>query len=234
MAKLTDPATGHPPGRVAHTEVVVVRHGETVWNAERRMQGQQDSPLSARGRAQAQALGTRMRHEVFDHLYSSDLTRAHETAEAIAAVTGHEVKLDPRLRERAFGIFEGLTRDEMASRHPAEYEFFRSRDPDYTLPGGESARSFYTRSMACFLDLTERHRGCRIVIVAHGMLLDSLYRAAHDLDLISPRRVDIINASLNTFRRHSGRWHMLEWGDQAHLENVVVVDHQTGPHGTSG
>jgi len=206
----------------AHTEVVVVRHGETVWNSERRMQGQKNSALSDRGRAQARALGERMRSEPFDFLYSSDLVRAHETAQAIAAITGHEIRIDPRLRERGFGIFEGLTRAEMESRYPAQYERFRLRDPDYTIPGGESPRAFYERSMACFLDLTKRHHGRRIVVVAHGLLLDSLYRAAHDLDLMAPRGLDLINASLNTFRHHEGRWHMLAWGDRAHLENITV------------
>jgi len=213
-------ATGSPPS--AHTEFVVIRHGETVWNSERRMQGQRDSALSERGRAQARALGARMRAERFDFLYSSDLVRAHETALAIAAVTGHEVRIDPRLRERAFGIFEGLTRAEMESLHPAEYERFRLRDPDYIVPGGESPRAFYQRSMACFLDLSERHRGCRIVIVAHGLLLDSLYRAAHDLDLTAPRGLDLFNAGLNTFRHREGRWQMLAWGDRAHLANITV------------
>ena len=206
----------------AHTELVVIRHGETVWNSERRMQGQTNSVLSARGRAQALALGQRMRSERFDFLYSSDLSRAHETAQAIGAVTGHEVRLDRRLRERGFGIFEGLTRAEMETRYPAEFERFRLRDPDYTIPGGESPRAFYERSMTCFLDLIERHRGRRMVIVAHGLLLDSLYRAAHDLDLLAPRSLDLVNAGLNTFRHHDGRWQMLVWGDRAHLDNITA------------
>lgn len=209
------------PARV-HTEIVVVRHGETVWNSERRMQGQKNSALSARGLAQARALGARMLAEHFDHLYSSDLDRAYQTAQAIATVTGHEIKVDPRLRERGFGIFEGLNREEMQQRYPAEYARFRDRDPDYIVPGGESPRQFYERSMACFADISARHAGSRIVIVAHGLLLDSLYRAAHDLDLLAPRGLDLINASLNTFRHGGGRWQMLAWGDSAHLENVTV------------
>jgi len=211
-----------PEDAGAHTDVIVVRHGETLWNSERRMQGQKNSPLSERGRAQARALGERMRGERFEHLYSSDLVRAHDTALAIAAATGHEVRIDPRLRERAFGIFEGLTRSEMALRYPAEFERFRMRDPDYAVPGGESPRAFYERSIACLADLGARHRGCRMVVVAHGLVLDSLYRAAHDLDLVAPRGCDLVNASLNTFRHVDGRWHMLAWADCSHLESITV------------
>lgn len=203
-------------------ELIVVRHGETIWNADRRMQGQQDSPLSERGRAQARALGVRFMTEPFDHLYSSDLARAYQTAAAIAERTGHEIKVDTRLRERAFGIFEGLTAAEMASRHPEEYARFRARDPDYALPGGECTREFFARSMACFNDIGRRHAGERIVVVAHGMLLDALYRAARGLDLIAARDVDLINASLNVFRYDLARWEVVHWGDCTHLDEVTM------------
>jgi len=205
-----------------HTELIVVRHGETIWNADRRMQGQQDSPLSERGRAQALALGVRFMNDPFDHLYSSDLARAYQTAAAIADRTGHEIKVDTRLRERAFGIFEGLTAAEMAARHPEEYARFRARDPDYALPGGECTREFFARSMACFNDIGGRHTGERVVVVAHGMLLDALYRAARGLDLISARDVDLINASLNVFRFESDRWEVHHWGDCSHLDEITM------------
>lgn len=213
-------------GRLGHTEMIVVRHGETVWNADRRMQGQQDSPLSERGRAQARALGVRFMTEPFDHLYSSDLARAYHTAAAIAERTGHEIKVDPRLRERAFGIFEGLTAAEMAARHPDEYARFRARDPDYALPGGECTREFFARSMACFNELALRHPGERVVVVAHGMLLDALYRAARGLDLICARDVDLINGSLNVFRFDRARWEVLHWGDCAHLDEITMFQNR--------
>lgn len=204
------------------TELIVVRHGETAWNAEQRMQGHTDSQLSARGRAQARALGERMRAEPFDALYSSDLARAHDTARAVAATTGHTVRLDHRLRERAFGIFEGLTRAEMQARYPEEHARFRGGDPDYAVPGGESARAFYQRSMGCFVDLAIRHAGARIMVVAHGLLLVSLYRAAHGLELMAPRRLDLVNAGLNTFHYADGVWRLITWADGGHLVNITV------------
>ena len=205
------------------TEVVLVRHGETVWNSERRMQGQQNSALSALGRAQARALAERLAAEPFDYLYSSDLDRAVETARAIAAVTGHELRIEPRLRERCFGIFEGLTRDEMKERHPEEYARFRERNPDYCMPGGESARTFHERCMSVLHDIVAKHSGRRIVVVAHGLLLVALYRAAHALELTEPRtQLELINASLNVFGFADQRWRMLAWADQAHLQGITV------------
>lgn len=215
------------PGRAADgcvvaTELIVIRHGQTVWNSERRMQGHTDTALSPLGRAQAQALAARMQDMRFDHLYSSDLSRAHDTARAIAALTGHAIRIDRRLRERGFGIFEGLNREEMEARYPAEYERFRDRDPDYAVPGGESPRAFYERSLACFRELVERHRGGRVVAVAHGLLLDTLYRATHDLGLGKRHQLDLTNASLNVFRHVEGRWHIVSWADSTHLANITA------------
>jgi probable phosphoglycerate mutase len=218
----------HGAGQAQATQIVVIRHGETHWNSERRMQGQTNSVLSDRGRAQARAVGKRMRGEAFDVLYSSDLIRAHDTAKAIAEQTGHEIRLDPRLRERGFGIFEGLLRDEMQARHPQEYARFLARDPDYTVPGGETPRAFYERVMGCFEDLARRHPGERVITVAHGLLLDSLYRASLGLDLMAKRDRELINASVNTFRYLGGRWEMVAWGDTSHLDEVTVFQEGGG------
>ena len=94
------------------TELILVRHGETVWNATGRIQGQGDSPLTERGIAQAQAVARRLQHEPFTTLYASHLGRVIETARYIAALTGHAITIDERLQERAYGIFEGLTYEE--------------------------------------------------------------------------------------------------------------------------
>ena len=209
------------------TELVLIRHGQTVWNSEHRMQGQRNSALSELGRAQARALAKRLQSESFDYLYSSDLDRALETARTIAQATGHEIRIDARLRERSFGLFEGLTRDEMKERHPAEYARFRERDPDYCMPGGESLRAFHARCMGVFHEIVANHAGRRIVVVAHGLLLVALYRAAHALELNEPRTaLDLINASLNVFGFADQRWRMLAWGDQAHLQDIT--DFQEG------
>ncbi len=205
------------------TRVILIRHGETLWNREGRMQGQSDSPLSATGERQAQLLAQRLRTMEFGVLYSSDLGRAHRTASSIAGETGHEVVVDARLRERHFGIFEGLTSAEIADRHPQEYPRFTSRDPDYAIPGGESARAFRERCLACLSEIAQRHAGDVVVAVSHGLVLDMIYRAALGLDLSQPRGLPLLNASLNTFFYVDGGWQALEVGDVNHLDADAVT-----------
>lgn len=203
------------------TTIILVRHGETAWNRERRMQGHTDTPLSATGRAQAAALARRLSASAFAALYSSDLQRARDTATAIARHTGHDVVSDPRLRERRFGIFEGLTYEEISARHPAEFARFQSRDPDYVIPGGESACEFWRRSLACLVEIAGRHAGGEVAVITHGLVLDALYRAAHELAHDAPRPVPLLNASLNVFAYGGGRWRLESWGDIGHLEPVT-------------
>ena len=199
------------------TTLIVIRHGETPWNRERRMQGTTDTPLSDVGRAQARALGQRLADRAFAALYSSNLARARDTASTIAEFAGHEIIMEPRLQERRFGIFEGLTAAEIMSRYPEEHARFASRDPDYAVPGGESARSFTQRCLGCLSEIADRHRGAEVVVVTHGLVLDSLYRAAHGLDHGAPRPVPLINASLNLFAYDDGAWRLERWGDVSHL-----------------
>lgn len=205
------------------THLTLIRHGETLWNRERRMQGQTDTLLSDTGRVQAAALGERLACSALAALYSSDLMRARDTAHAIAKRTGHDIVTDPRLRERRFGIFEGLTYTEMGERHPQEWQRFQSRDPDYAIPGGECAREFHTRCLACLTEIAERHEGGQVVVVTHGLVLDALYRTAHGLTLDIPRPVPLLNASLNGFGYRERVWRMSFWGDVAHLETVAVT-----------
>lgn len=199
------------------TRLIVIRHGETVWNRERRMQGHTDLPLSETGRAQAEALALRLAGTRYAGLYSSDLARARHTAEAIAARTGHEVIAEPRLRERRFGLFEGLTAQEIRERFPEEYARFESRDPDYAIPGGESAREFIGRALGCLEEIALRHAGAEVLVVTHGLVLDALYRAAERLAHEAPRPVPLLNASLNRFDYRAGAWRLVAWGDVAHL-----------------
>ena len=206
------------------TRLIVIRHGETAWNREKRMQGTTDTRLSDVGRAQAQALGRRLAGHRFSALYSSDLSRARDTASAIAEHTSRAVVTDPRLQERRFGIFEGLTADEIVARYPGEHARFASRDPDYEVPGGESARGFMQRCLGCLSEIAGRHPGGEVVVVTHGLVLDSLYRVAHGLDHGEPRPVPLINASLNRFSYDRGAWRLVVWGDVSHLapEEVTV------------
>ena len=204
-------------------EVIVVRHGESEWNREGRQQGHLDSGLSARGKAQAEAIAHRLAERSFAALYSSDLGRAHQTAKIIADVTGHTAILDARLRERNLGIFEGLTWPEIEQRYPEDCRSFRTGDPDYVIPNGESARRRFCRTVGCLEEIAGNHAGEVIVIVAHGGVLSGLFRKALGIPLEAPRRFRLWNAGLNTFFFEDGSWTLGSWGDVAHLADIGTL-----------
>ncbi|MCI3922278.1 histidine phosphatase family protein [Paenibacillus sp. TRM 82003] len=145
------------------TVIGFIRHGVTDWNLERRAQGQTDIPLNETGRAQARALADRLRGERWDMIYSSDLSRAKETADTVARVLGLEVVADVRLREKSFGDMEGTTMEERVARFGESWA---------TLAfGEESEEAVAERGMAFVADMAERHPGKRILAVSHGALI---------------------------------------------------------------
>jgi probable phosphoglycerate mutase len=205
------------------TEILLVRHGETVWNQQGRMQGQNDSPLTPTGLHQARQLARRLAQVAFSALYSSDLGRAHQTARCIADETGHEVIAEEGLRERNFGIFEGLTNAEIKTRYPDDYELFAKRDPHYVMSGGESAAAFRERVMATLERIARMHDAETIVVVSHGLVLDALYRTACRMALDVPRGFPLLNCSLNTFRRSPDGWLAVNVCDVGHLAAEEVT-----------
>src|SRR5262245_40388722 len=135
---------------MASTRFIVVRHGETAWNAVSRIQGHLDSPLNEEGMAQALLLAEHLAAEPFDHFYASDLGRALQTAQPLADRTGTQPVPEPQLRERRLGVFQGLTPAECERSYPEDYRRFHSRDPDHSMPGGESIRDLNRRVGALF------------------------------------------------------------------------------------
>lgn len=188
------------------------------------MQGHLDSPLNAAGIEQAEAVAARLARETFAALYSSDLGRAFETARRIAARSGHRVVADPRLRERHLGVLQGLTREEARRQIPEVYEGYRSGGADYVIPAGESAAQCSARVLAGLAEIAARHPGARAVVVAHGGVLDVLYRTARGLPHEGPRMFTILNASVNVFRYTGGAWRLEVWGDVAHLGERALDD----------
>lgn len=209
------------------TSVIVVRHGETQWNKVGRQQGHLDSPLTELGRKQAHAIADALADEPFDVLYSSNLGRALTTAQIIAERTGHDVVVDPALRERHLGVFQGLDWQQIQQQYPAAYEAFQTGDPDYVIPDGESTRQRFNRTLAAIDRIVERHVGQRIVIVAHGGILNGLYRRTMAIDLARPRDFKLFNASINRFAVSDGhprkRWEIVRWADVDHLENLGTI-----------
>ena len=203
------------------TRFIVVRHGETQWNIESRIQGHRDSPLTPTGVAQAEAIAARLWQERFDALVSSDLGRALQTAQAIARVCGHEVVADPRLRERNFGEGEGMTYGDVDYRWPDAFSRVRETDPDFRIPGGESRRQFHERIHDAFVSLAAQHDGRRVTVVCHGGVLAALFRLVHDIPVARPHAIAIANASYNAIAFESDAWAIEAWGDVAHLPAVV-------------
>lgn len=203
------------------TRLLAIRHGETEWNSEQRFQGHLNSVLNREGLAQAAALGERLARERFDLLISSDLGRALQTAGAVAQRTGHDIVVDARLRERNMGIFQGLTPQEVRAHYPDDYARHSANDPDYVIPGGESMRQLFERSVACFADLAERHAGMTLAVVTHGGVLAMLYRHATAMPLEAPRNFPLHNTGVSRFRRLPGAWELQHWGDISHLEGAL-------------
>ncbi len=206
------------------TRLVVVRHGETAWNVDKRIQGHTDIGLNVRGRWQARRLAEALAGEGLEAVYSSDLQRAADAAAAIAAAAGRAVVHDTGLRERAFGEFEGLTYDEIRRRFPEGAERWRRRDPDFGPQGGERLSDFSARCVAAALRLAVRHPGQAIALVAHGGVLDCLYRAATRIALDAPRTWQLGNASINRLLHADGALVLVGWDDGSHLDAAAADD----------
>lgn len=198
------------------TRLIIVRHGETEWNAAGRIQGHLDSPLDEEGREQAVAVARRLAPEPIDALYSSDLGRACQTAAPIAAATMLDVVTDPRLRERNLGLFQGITFDEARARHPELFARYKARDLHVDFATGESLLALRDRVAGVLAEIAGRHPGGTVVVVTHGGVLDQVYRLATGLPLEAPRDFEIENASLNHLRWDGTRLHLEHWGDVSH------------------
>jgi probable phosphoglycerate mutase len=203
------------------TRFIVVRHGETQWNVEERIQGHGDSPLTQKGLAQAEAIAERLAGEPFDVLVASDLGRAMQTALAIARRCGRPVIADARLRERSFGAGEGMTYAEIDRAWPDVFSRVRETDPDFVIPGGESRRRFHARVREAFTAIAREHEGRRVTVVAHGGVLAVLYRVVHDIPVGRPHAVPISNASYNAVAFEAEAWALEAWDDVAHMPGAV-------------
>lgn len=206
------------------TLILAIRHGETAWNREGRLQGHLDLPLNERGLAQARLLGEALADQPLQAVYASDLQRAFVTARALAAPHGLAVTPDPRLRERSFGRFEGKLWAEMEAESPEAALRWRQREPDFEPPGGESLNTFYARCVAAASAIAAAHAGQTVALVAHGGVLDCLYRAATRVDLQAPRSWVLGNASINRLLHTPQGFSLVGWNDDHHLQGLALDD----------
>jgi probable phosphoglycerate mutase len=205
------------------TRIIAVRHGETAWNVDARIQGQLDIGLNETGRWQARRVGEALAAEEITAVYSSDLGRAHQTAQSISEVKGVPVIADEGLRERSFGIFEGKTFDEIHETWPDHAHNWRKRIPEWQPPdGGESLIELRERVTRTMQELAARHPGEQIVIVAHGGVLDALYRIATGQEVNSPRTWELPNGAINRLLWTPEGFTLVGWSDTQHLDDEAA------------
>lgn len=204
------------------TEILIIRHGQTAWNKQKRYQGHSDIPLNEKGELQAIALAETLKNERLDAIISSDLLRARKTAEAIAQWHDLPVQVDSDLRERCYGVFEGMQLEEIERDYPEHLARWQAADPDFIFPPGEreaeSLRRFYHRATSALHRWAESHPGQKIAVVAHFGIIESAYRAAHTIPLGERVRMPVLNTSINRFAIRNSSIEMLAWGEAQHLE----------------
>jgi 2,3-bisphosphoglycerate-dependent phosphoglycerate mutase len=208
------------------TRICFIRHGETDWNVDKRIQGQTDIPLNETGRTQALAMAFSAAHHDFDAIYSSDLMRAHDTAKMLAERRGLAIKTLPQLRERHYGIFQGITAAEGKMRHPEAHAHYLARDFDYNFETGESIHGFTVRVAAAVREMARHHANQTIAAVTHAGVLDIIYRRSTGRPLHTPRDFIIPNCALNWFRfdpqgKEEYAWHLEAWDDHHYLAKVL-------------
>ncbi len=200
------------------TRIIAIRHGETAWNVDTRIQGHLDIPLNDTGRRQAERLSRVLREEPITAVYASDLTRAWETAQLVARPLGLEVQAEQGLRERSFGSFEGKTFAEIEGLLPEQAQRWRTRDPVFSPDGGESLLTLQQRVVATAERLAARHPGELIALVGHGGVMDVLYRAATRLELQAPRTWALGNTAINRLLWTPEGFTLVGWADSRHLD----------------
>ena len=208
------------------TRLLVIRHGETAWNKDTRIQGQTDIPLNEVGHWQAQQTALALAQEPIAAVYSSDLLRAYHTAAPIAQALGLPVQTEQALRERHFGVGQGRTWAELEQDDPEMVRQWKARLPDFAPATGESLNTLKARVEAVVHRLAAHHRGEQIVLVAHGGVLDIIYRMATQLPVDSPRTWLIANASINRVLWHPDGMSMVGWADVGHLSATETRDEQ--------
>jgi probable phosphoglycerate mutase len=185
------------------TVIYLIRHGETMWNREKRLQGHIDIGLNNVGHQQA------------DRLAKSLI----DTAKPIALHHQLELSLDPALRERHYGVMQGLSHQEIADHHPENHQAWKKRDIHFQPENGESLAQFNDRVVTTIASWAKKYAGQEIAIVAHGGVLDCLNRAARKVALDAARDFEILNASLNTLTYRDGQFDLVHWGDVNHLND---------------
>ena len=206
------------------TTLIIIRHGETFWNREHRIQGHLDSALTPEGIAQAEACAERLIAEPIDQVVASDLKRVRHTAEILLAARALPIAFDAALRERCFGIGEGMTYAEMDNKYPQMFAQAGLVDSEFTLPQGETRAAFHARAIAAIKLLAATHEGKCLLVVTHGGVLAAIYRWLNNLPPASSQRVAIPNVAYNRICAQPDGWKIEVWADTSHLAIKTFED----------
>ncbi|MBK9603758.1 MAG: alpha-ribazole phosphatase [Anaerolineales bacterium] len=178
-------------------KLFLTRHGQTDWNIAGRYQGQSDTPLNETGLRQAEQIAKRLSSETIHAIYSSDLSRAANTAQSIADFHSLEIKKDSRWRELSFGDWEGMTYQEMSAHSPELFEAWMKDPLTISTPNGETLAQLAERVKAAFDEIKEEHADQTVLVVAHSGSLQSLLAVTLGVDLNRYWQFRISQASLS-------------------------------------
>jgi broad specificity phosphatase PhoE len=203
------------------TSILLVRHGQSQGNAERRFGGHTATPLSLRGYAQARATAEALATEAISAIYSSDLQRATQTAAPLAKLTGLHVNMTEAFRERSVGVMEGLTFEDAAQKHPEQYAALLRRDFDHVLTGGESYRQLLDRAWQKLDEVIRENKGGSIVVFSHTgtiCILALHLMGALDSPELKPVWLSSSNCGISRFElREDGFIRVIAFNDTRHL-----------------
>jgi broad specificity phosphatase PhoE len=204
---------------MAVKRVIFIRPGETDWNRAVRWQGWVASPLNEHGKRQAERLANYIRHIGMSCLYTSDLKRAVQTADILAAKLGFSAIYDERLRERSIGEWQGLTIEEMRSWYPDQYQQLLTNAENYCVPGGESRADVRKRMVAAFEDILKQEKGDTVGVISHTTAIHELLAAL--IPDNKSQEVAVSNTSVNTIALEAdGKWRLVAADDVLHLEGL--------------
>lgn len=206
------------------TNVLLVRHGQSKGNAERRFGGHTATPLSARGHRQAVATARTLKSESLTAIYSSDLARAIETARPLANLTGLPIIGTNAFRERSVGVMEGLTFEDAAQQHPEQYAALLRRDFEHVLTGGESYRQLLDRARQKLDEIIAQNHGGKIAVFSHTgtiCILALHLMGALDSPELKPVWISSANCGITRFElRDDGFVKVLNINDTSHLSGI--------------
>ncbi|MBN2852217.1 MAG: histidine phosphatase family protein [Clostridia bacterium] len=192
------------------TEVYLIRHGETVWNKERIVQGHLDSKLSTAGKNQAKLVGEKLKDYDFDVIYSSDLERAIDTANYINEYHNQVIIIDEMLRERKLGILEGKDWETIKNDHPEAASIYHSDDLDSEIPGGGESKAQFAERVRAFMDkIAIQEEGNKVLVITHGWLINFWIKLSLNIPLDDKNRLMYVeNGSINKFLYRDGEWYL--------------------------